>query len=92
LAHENPYKEEAMKQQLFLVRFQRIGALHHYRGYTRLLEAESMAALEAPVTEILNDIFEEELHTPPANVQVTIIDDKGQINYGLLGEFTITPT
>jgi hypothetical protein len=77
----NPYREEKPMKK-FLVTFQRLGGHHDFR---LPVTASEMAACERPIKEFVEQALER------TNVTVTITDGKGQLNYGLLGEFTITP-
>jgi hypothetical protein len=73
----------------YIVHYKRAGK---YRGFRRLLEAKSMKHLEEPMKADL-----EGLVPGIEQAEITISDDanedgsfSGQINYGLLGEFTVS--
>lgn len=91
----NPYKKQEVKKpvppkmRIFRVTFARIGSNPDYRGWSVMVQATEIGATVAPITKIVNGIFEDEYEIPQANIQVTLVDDKGQINYGLIGEFTV---
>jgi len=78
----NPYNKKEKPVKAFLVTFQRLGTL---RDYPIPVKATEVAACEKPIKDFVETVLEQQ------NVIVTIIDGKGQLNYGLLGEFTIQP-
>lgn len=68
----------------FYVIFTRIGSRP---GHGNFFEARTMAALEKPLTEYVQDVLGKDEGT----VVVTVDPENkiGQIDYGLLGNFTI---
>jgi hypothetical protein len=71
----------------YLVTFSRIG--HIGQGHRQGFEARTVEGLEGPITEFVNNVLKKGAAT--ADVTVTIDPElmKGQLNYGLLGNFTI---
>lgn len=90
---DNPYKKGAKPVppplKKFMVTFSRIGSDPDWQGWRTIVQAPELAAVVGPLKAVVDGIFEDEYDVPAANIPVTLIDDKGQLNYGLLGEFTV---
>ena len=73
-------------KKLFMVHFTRVG--NELKDYTGGFEAVSIEALEPKIQEFVDGVLDKE----PGQVTVTVDPDNkvGQLDYGLLGNFTIS--
>jgi len=74
-----------MAMRRFVVQFSKIG--NAVGEYSRFFEAPNVRALEPEIQAFVDSVLGEDAH---AEVTLEPLSMKGQINYGLLGNFDIT--